>query len=227
MTGPARVALYYAPRSDDPLALAGASWLGRDADRNIRLAQPALTDIDSITADPRRYGFHATLKPPMRLAPDKTWFAFLAAGRQLASSIAPFALPPLHVAELHGFIALRETTPSPPLQALCDRCVAELDEFRVPPDAAELQRRRHAKLTAAQDAMLLRWGYPYVFETWFFHMTLTRRLDAAERDRIKPVAQAHFTEAAGIPRLVSDVCVFTQASREADFVIAERLPLRG
>jgi hypothetical protein len=75
--------------------------------------------------------------------------------------------------------------------------------------------------------MLLRWGYPYVFETWFFHMTLTRRLDAAERDRIKPVAQAHFAEAAGIPRLVSDVCVFTQASPEADFVIAERLPLRG
>jgi putative phosphonate metabolism protein len=223
----ARVAIYYAPSPDDPLAEAGAAWLGRDAERNVRLAQPSLPDIAALTQDPRRYGFHATLKPPMRLAPGRTWFAFAAAARDLAASIPPFDLPPLHVADLHGFLALRETAFCPPLQALCDRCVAELDDFRTPPDASELQRRRKAHLTATQDAMLLRWGYPYVFESWFFHMTLTRRLDEAEKARIKPAAEAFFAESAAVPRRVSDICLFTQAAPDADFVIAERLALRG
>ena len=47
------------------------------------------------------------------------------------------------------------------------------------------------KLTARQDAMLVRWGYPYVFDTWFFHMTLTRRLSAEEKRVFMPAAEAH------------------------------------
>jgi putative phosphonate metabolism protein len=227
VAGTERVAIYYAPEPGDRLAAAGSAWLGRDAERNTRCIQPAVPHIEALTAEPRRYGFHATLKPPMRLAPGCTWFAFLAAVRAVADSIVPFELPPLHVANLHGFLALRETAFCAPLQALCDRCVAELDYFRATPDTAELQRRRKSGLNPAQDAMLSRWGYPYVFETWFFHMTLTRRLDDMEKVRVKPVAEAFFAEAIALPRSVRDICVFTQASPDADFVIAERLPLRG
>jgi putative phosphonate metabolism protein len=227
MAAAARVAIYYAPSSDDALATAGATWLGRDAQHNIGLAQPPLPDIAALTQDPRRYGFHATLKPPMRLAPGRTWFAFVAAVRAAASTIAPFSLPPLHVADLHGFLALRETAFCAPLQSLCDKCVVELDDFRAPPDDAELQRRRKSHLTAGQDAMLQRWGYPYVLETWFFHMTLTRRLDDTENARVKLQAEAFFADAISAPRQVSDICLFTQATPDSDFVIAERLPLRG
>jgi putative phosphonate metabolism protein len=227
MAGIARVAIYYAPQPDDPLASAGAAWLGRDADRNIGLTQPQISDIATLTQEPRRYGFHATLKPPMRLARDHSWFEFVASVRAVAASIPPFALPPLCVADLHGFLALRETAHCPPLQALCDRCVADLDAFRSPPDAAELQRRRQAPLTPAQDAMLQRWGYPYMFDTWFFHMTLTRRLDDTERAHVKPLAEAFFANALVIQRQVRDICLFTQAQPDADFVIAERIPLRG
>src|SRR5271165_143090 len=227
MVNGARVAVYYAPTSDDPLAATGSAWLGRDAERNIPLAQPPLPDIEALTDEPRRYGFHATLKPPMRLAPGRSWFAFTAAARQLAATIKPFDLPPLHVADLHGFLALRETEPCAPLQALCDRCVAELDHFRDPPDESELRRRRQAPLGTAQDAMLQRWGYPYVFETWFFHMTLTRPLSDSEKTQIKPRAEAFFAAASAAPRQVRDICLFTQAAPGANFVIAERLPLRG
>ncbi len=225
VTALARVGIYYAPAADDPLAVAGATWLGRDADRNVALVQPAVPNIAALTAEPRRYGFHATLKPPMRLAEGRTWSEFVAAARALAASVAPFDLPALHVADLHGFLALRETAFCPPLQALCDRCVAELDDFRQPPDDAELQRRRRASLSAEQDAMLVRWGYPYVFTTWFFHMTLTRRLDAAEKAQVRPLAEAFFAEAVATPRRVEEICVFTQAGPDSDFVIAERLPL--
>jgi putative phosphonate metabolism protein len=227
MPDAARVAIYYAPSPDDPLAAAGSSWLGRDAERNVAVPQPPVPDIAALTQEPRRYGFHATLKPPMRLAPGCTWFAFVAAVRAVAASVPPFDLPGLHVADLHGFLALRETADCAPLQALCDRCVAELDSFRMPADATELQRRRQARLSPAQDAMLLRWGYPYVFDTWFFHMTLTRRLDEAEKARVRPLANAYFADAVAVPRQVRDICLFTQAAPGADFVIAERIPLRG
>jgi putative phosphonate metabolism protein len=221
----ARVAIYYAPLTDDPLTAAAAAWLGRDPVTNAPVPQPGLPDIDAITAEPRGYGFHATLKPPMRLKGD--WRALVSAVRALAGELAAFDLPPLAVSDLRGFLALRETAACPPLQALADRCVEQLDSFRQPPSAEELARRRRAKLSAEQDAMLTRWGYPYVFGSWFFHMTLTRRLSDEEKSVIMPAAEAWFAPAVAVPRRVEDVCLFTQASPGAAFTLAERIRLRG
>ena len=69
----------------------------------------------------------------MRLAAGAHWDDLLTAVRAVAAGIAPFDLPPLAVADLHGFLALRETGPCPPLQALADACVEQLDSFRAPP----------------------------------------------------------------------------------------------
>jgi hypothetical protein len=122
---------------------------------------------------------------------------------------------------------LREATPFPPLQALADACVERVDSFRAPTSGAELARRRRAKLSAEQDAMLVRWGYPYVFSTWFFHMTLTRRLSDAERAVVWPAAEACFAPVLSVSRRVEDICLFTQTARGAAFTLAERIPLRG
>jgi hypothetical protein len=113
------------------------------------------------------------------------------------------------------------------LQALSDAFVAGLDAFREPPDEAELARRRCNGLPPAQEANLMRWGYPYVFDTWFFHMTLTRRLDKMERDEVQPAAEAFFADAISQRRMVTDVCLFTQATPGAPFGVAIRTPLRG
>jgi putative phosphonate metabolism protein len=238
MAAPARVAIYYAPRSDDPLFIAGATWLGRDPESNAPTAQPDLSDsreswdgreardLVEVTAEPRLYGFHATLKPPMRVAEGRRWVDVVDAARELADRTAAFDLPRLSVQDLHGFLALRETAPCAALQALADACVEQLDAFRAPASDAELARRRRANLSAEQDAMLTRWGYPYVFNTWFFHMTLTRRLTAVEKARLQPAAEAYFARALGVARRVADICLFTQAAPDAPFVIAERLPLR-
>ena len=151
----------------------------------------------------------------------------MAAARSLAESIAPFDLPPLAVQDLFGFLALRETKASAPLQALADACVEQLDCFRAPATAAELIRRRRAKLTPEQDAMLVRWGYPYVFNTWFFHLTLTRRLSAVEKQVFLPAAGAHFAGSIARSHRVSDICLFVQRAPGAPFIIKERLKLRG
>lgn len=228
MMNPAsRVAVYYAPRPDDQLFAAAAAWLGRDPESGAPVPQPDLPDIEAVTAEPRLYGFHATLKPPMRLAEGRQWFDVLAAATEVADRTAPFDLPPLAVSDVFGFLALRETAPSPPLQALADACVAHLDPFRAPPSQDELARRRRSSLTPLQDAMLVRWGYPYVFETWFFHMTLTRRLSENEKFVYLPAAQRHVAHAVALPRRVEDICLFVQEAPGEAFVVAERLKLRG
>src|SRR3984957_5157277 len=228
LMGPdARVGVYFCPDADDPLYRAGAEWLGRDPRHLETVAQPDIPGIEEVTAEARGYGFHATLKPPMRLADGCSWDGLLTATRELAARTTPFALPRLAVTDLHGFLALRETAFCPPLQALADACVERLDQFRAPPSEAELARRRRARLTDAQEAMLVRFGYPYVLDTWFFHMTLTRRLSAEEHATWHPAAERYFAAAVAVKRLVADVCLFTQAGPGEPFVITARVPLEG
>ncbi len=218
-----RAAAYYAPELDDPLWAAGSAWLGRDVESGAALAQPETAR--GITAEARLYGFHATLKAPMRLA--TSWRALVEDADRLAGEIAPFELPPLAVAELSGFLALREARASPPLQALADRCTEALDRHRAPAGAEELAKRRAGGLSAAREAMLVQWGYPSAFATWRFHMTLSCRLDEAARARVRPVAAAWFAEALALTRRVTSLCLFTQAAPGAPFMLAERLKLRG
>jgi len=219
----ARVALYYAPSPDDPLWAAGNAWLGRDPEANIVLPQPDLPNIHAVTSDARLYGFHATLKPPMRLR--GTFESLATDAKALCSRIAPFDLPPLAITDLHGFLALCESAPTPALHALADACVAGVDHHRQPPDEAELVRRRKGGLSPERDAMLQRWGYPDVFTTWRFHMTLTRRLIPDEATLFRPAAAAHFRDVLETPRRVHEVCLFVQPEAGASFRLARRLPL--
>src|SRR5215469_910585 len=69
----ARYAIYWAPPDDSGLARIGAAWLGRDAVTDRALPRPTVVGFDdatlaALTAEPRRYGLHATLKPPFGLA---------------------------------------------------------------------------------------------------------------------------------------------------------------
>ena len=222
----ARVALYYAPRPDDPLWSAGNRWLGRDPASCDALPQPALPDIAAVTADARRYGFHATLKPPMRLRPGRSWDELRARAAEIAAGVRAFALPPLRVVDLEGFLALGLSAPSQPLRGFVDACVAGVDDFRASPAADELARRGAMRLSPERAAMLERWGYPDVFDTWVFHMTLTRRLTAAEAATYQPAAEAHFAAALNAPRTVRDLCLFVQPTAAAPFMLTTRLPLR-
>jgi hypothetical protein len=220
-----RVALYWAPSLDDQLGQAGNAWLGRDPERGARVAQPNVPGIAEATAAARIYGFHATLRPPMRLATG--WDELMRAAETLACQMAPFDLPPLAVTDFSGFLALRETLPCAPLQVLAESCVRATNPHRLGASAAELAKRRAAGLSPAEDAHLLRWGYPHVMECWRFHMTLSRRLDAAEMAVLRPAAEEHFASSLSLPRRVTDIAVFTQQSDDppAPFLIAERLPL--
>lgn len=220
-----RFALYYAPARDDPLWQAGCSWTGRDPENGVPLAQPDLADIALLTTEPRRYGFHATLKPPFR--PTAPLAALHDAVRALAGRLAPFALPTLHVAPLGGALALLGTTQSAELRACCDAAVAGLDHLRAPAPAEELARRRAAGLSPLQEAMLAHWGYPYVFDAWEFHMSLTGRLNEASRARLLAAAQAHFAAALALPRTVDGLALYHEAAPGAPFRLIARYRFGG
>lgn len=220
-----RVALYWAPELDDPLHARASAWLGRDAETGAAIAQPDVPGIVEATADPRVYGFHATLKAPFRIA--TSWEQVVAASEVLAAETAPFALPPLVVRNLRGFLALIESEPCPALDAFAGACVRALEPHRAALTTAEIARRRPERLSERQRAHLDRWGYHLVFEDFQFHGTLTGRLPDERRAVVEPAVTEFLGDIPARPRLVRELCLFTQATPGAPFVIARRLPLRG
>lgn len=179
-----RYGIYYTP---EPGALAdfGAQWLGWDPVAGTQCPHPEIADlprpVEEITATPRKYGLHGTIKPPFFLAEGQSPDALQEALAALCATLAPVTLPGLALSQLGSFLALKIDGDQTPLAALAARAVTELDSFRRPPSEAELARRRQANLSPAQEALLAEWGYPYVMEEFRFHITLTGRLgkDAA------------------------------------------------
>ncbi len=217
-----RVALYYAPERDDPLWAAGCGWLGRDAELATAVAQPPLPSLSALTAAPRRYGFHATLVAPLRLATG--WDETMAAVDALAARHRCFTLPRLTIGLHGGCLSLLAAEPCRALALLHEDALSTLDPHRLQPDAADLARRRLPGLDAAEERNLLRWGYPYVREQFRFHMTLA----ASSGDELIAAAKAHFDAALLLPRRMSSLCVFTEHAgpgEQAPFLLAERVAL--
>ena len=234
MTAPAagRYAVYWAPPATGALWRFGAHWLGRDPETGTETppgdgaaADPAW--LDGATAEPRRYGLHATLKPPFRLAAGQTRPALQEALASFAATAAPVDGPPLVLRRLGRFLALVPNGPAPAIEALAARLVERLDRFRAPPGAAELARRRAHVLTPAQDANLERWGYPYVMGEFRFHVTLSGALEPAALDRLETLLGplvAPFTTA---PLALAELALFEQAAAEQPFRLTRRFPLVG
>ncbi|WP_342077726.1 DUF1045 domain-containing protein [Yoonia sp. SS1-5] len=170
-----RFAIYYVP-PEGPLATFGATWLGWDILRGATMPQFNVPGLDDITMTPRKYGFHGTLKPPFHLKPGQTQAALETAVAAMASRIAPAICDGLRLTPLSRFLALTPYGALGQLQQVAEACVRELDDFRAPASASELTKRRAAGLTERQDALLTRWGYPYVMEEFRFHLTLTGKL---------------------------------------------------
>jgi hypothetical protein len=219
------VALYWAPALRDPLHAAGAAWFGRDPETGATSPRPDVPGLEDAAAGPALYGLHASLRPPMRLATG--WAEFCGAAEALARRMAPFDMPPLRLATIDGALALAEAAPCEQLRRLADACVEATDRHRLQPDEEELARRRAPGLSAAQEAMLVRWGYPYVMQSWRFHITLTRRLSPPETALLHPAAARNFGAGLRQSRRVEELCIFTQSAAGMPFLIAERVALSG
>lgn len=223
-----RHAIYWAPPAGSDLARFGASWLGWDAETG--QAVPAVSGPQhadsSITAEPRRYGFHATLKPPFRLAAGMEEDALDRAIAGLAGSITPFTAPALHPARMGRRIALVLSRPYAALDLLAARLVTELDPFRSASGAAELEARRAIGLSARQELMLTRWGYPFVLEEFHFHLTLTGRLDPETQNATMEHLRELTAPLCRSPLPITEICLFGE-DEAGFFHILRRYQLTG
>jgi putative phosphonate metabolism protein len=210
-----RHAIYFAPPQGSALACFGAAWLGRDPETGVEpegLELPGLPRPHAdLTAAPARYGFHATLKAPFRLAEGCGVAAFDAAVAAVAAGCRPFELR-LRLDALGPFLALVPESAPPELAALEHACVTGLDRFRAPPTADELDRRRSAVLDAVEAMHLARWGYPYVLDRFRFHMTLTGPLPTAERAAVRAALVGGLAPLLAEPLPVREVSRFAEGS---------------
>lgn len=232
MSRPApRYALYYAPAADSALWRFGSATLGYDAVTGADIAfaiPPACEGLDwpALTAEPRRYGFHATLKAPFELADGRSEGALHAFIRNYVAGRPPVRLAGLSVNALGGFVALTPAEPSDELQRFAFDIVQAFEPFRAPLSQADLARRLQSPLTPAQRAYLEAYGYPYVGDAFRFHMTLTGALPDENVAPVRTALAAAYAQAvpAG-PVLIDRLAIFRQESRAGRFLLLDTIPL--
>ena len=230
MTESSRFAIYFVPGSETALADKGARWLGYDALSGTAYVPPQIDGLSpqrwsEITRAPRRYGFHATLKPPFGLAEGCSAEALETMARTLAGGLRRVTIPRLAVGTIGNFIALLPGGAESELSAIAAACVRALDAFRAPPDGAALDRNASGTLTARQRALASEWGYPYLLDEYRFHMTLTGPLAEEQRDETAALLRDWFAPALDGPVTVDTLSLLHQPDPAAPFRVEARFPL--
>nr|WP_103257144.1 DUF1045 domain-containing protein [Tabrizicola aquatica] len=221
-----RYAVYYAP-PEGAFADRANAWLGRDPATGTDLPQPVLPgtgDPRAITVEPRRYGFHGTIRAPFRPGAGVGQAQVHATLATLAAKLAPVTCDGLQVEVLDGFVALTPLGCEAALLDLGAAVVTATNALRAPLTEAEIARRRPDRLTPRQRELLDRWGYPHVMDEFRFHLTLTDRLDHPQP--VRQALEAHFTPVLPRPFVIADLCLFGEDT-SGRFHLLHRYTLSG
>lgn len=239
----ARYAIYFAPPPDSALWRFGSAVLGTDAasgadvESGLEVWRPDGISPErwaELTADPRVYGFHATIKAPFSLAEGMSEAALLGFARRFCAARTAFAVPGLSLVALpasgaggeagSAFLAFRDVFPSEELRTLERDAVLAFEPFRAPLTDADRARRRLDRMDAEARARVERYGYPHVLDRFWFHMTLTGRVPAAELPHVHAALAREAQARVGSgPLPVDALCVFRQEAG-GRFRILERCP---
>lgn len=225
-----RYAVYHTPEPTAPLSIAASAWFGRDA-----FGRPAtVQELPSgwskerhaeLVREPRRYGFHATVKAPFALADNATEQELLDAFSALTMSHEDIVIPSLVLCQVDGFFALVPEELNDMLNEFAGQIVRAFDRFRAPLTHSDIERRNPERLNGRQRAHLERWGYPFVFEEFFFHMTLTGRVNDGEASEVRDILEKHFSAFLGKPHTVSTIAIFVEPEPGEDFAVRSMRPV--
>ncbi|OJY40167.1 MAG: hypothetical protein BGP06_17515 [Rhizobiales bacterium 65-9] len=226
-----RYAIYFAPAPDSALWRFGSRAVGYDAATGRDAPFPdhpfyASPSIAEWTEEPRRYGFHATLKAPFSLAEDESEQALLSAVHDFAARRSGILDVRLGVHALGRFLALTPMNAQGEINRLAADCVTAFERFRAPLSDSDRARRLKAPLTVLQKDYLDRYGYPYVLDEFRFHMTLTGALSDDARTAALAALRALY-QPIDAPTELDAICVFRQEKRDSRFRILSRAPLLG
>ncbi len=197
-----------------------------DADGLLERAEAWLAGNSAITSSALRYGFHGTLKAPFRLAEGRTLDELDAAAARFAAEHEPVQVPQLTLARLGAFFALVPGSEAKPLHALADDVVHHFEPFRAPLNATEIARRKPEALSENQRELLQRWGYPYVFEEFRFHLTVTDQIPADQQDAVEQRLRTWFAGRLGLDLPVNTLAVFVEPEPGARFHVHSSHPFQ-
>jgi putative phosphonate metabolism protein len=217
-----RYAIYFVPPARSKLYGFGSSILGYDCYTGATVEFPdtsvGTVNWSELTKEPRRYGFHATLKAPFHLLPSRS-------EQQLIKALQDFArlghavrrfVPAVRL--LSGFFAVVPRDAEPAIEALAASCTTIFDAYRAPITPQERARRIALKLNEEQIRNLDRWGYPYVLSQYQFHMTLTGKVPARRRKSILSILLKTFRQDGVEAEIAIDrVALVKQEAPEASF----------
>lgn len=218
-----RYALFFVPPAESGLGRLGAAWFGETA----RPAVPGLADerLAALTEGPARYGFHATLKAPFRLAEGVSEADLRAAAAELAAQLRPVPLPPLVPTLSHRYLLLAPEAEAPTVDRLAARCVEALEPLRARLTTEERARRRPERLSPRERHYLDRYGYPYVFETYRFHLTLAGPFATGAEGEALEAGLAPFAEVLRQPTALTAITLVREDRPGAAFRPLCRLEL--
>jgi len=224
-----RYAIYFAPRAHSRWWSVWSGWLGHDAIKRTPLARPNVSGVEpgllaELVKEPSRYGLHATLKAPFKLRTgahisDLEEFAINFAAQQ-----QPFTLN-LKIERLGNFFALTPVQVDSKINTLAGVIVKEFARFAMPPSQSEIDRRRLSGLSAHQDEMLLRWGYPYVMDCFRFHISLSGHLkgiDSNVETLIKNALNLQLNSVISEPLVFDSICLFEEPAAGQNFFLKKR-----
>ena len=216
-----RYAIYYIP--DLPLFQIGSDWLGWNSITGQETTLSA--NHRRITDRPRKYGFHATVKPPFSLASNSTQGDLQDAFQTFCATVSPATGGTLKISRLGRFLAMTQDVQSNEVTELAASTVSHFDKFRAPLSDQDMEKRRQRRLTPQQDALIVRWGYPYVMQEFKFHMTLTGPLQNDEIDAIEHDANTRFREFLGQPLKIASLALLGEDSDSGRFHVVDKLSL--
>ena len=200
-----RYAIYYAPAADSALWRKAEAWL----------TQPELLPL---TETARRYGFHATIKAPMVLAEGTDRAGLEQALVAFSAVHGPVGMGRCGAHVIGGgFLALTPIEQPPELTDFAAELVEAFEDFRAPLEPEERERRLRALLTPRQVELVDAYGYPYVFEEFQLHMTLTDRLPVELREPLQQRAEAWFVDELAQPMMLDRLVVFHEAAAGEPF----------
>jgi hypothetical protein len=229
-----RYALYLAPPPDSDLWRFGCDVVGRDARTGTSCDGFAVEGCPpdswrSMTSEPRRYGFHATLKAPFTLRVDLDVADLFDRVGEFAHRFSPFDAGELSVGVVaagdgRAFVALMPEGALKELRAFEASVVRGLDRLRAPFVAGDRERGAWAGLTPRQAYYLDAWGYPYVLDEFRPHFTLTNA--TADAGRVARLLEWEFgLRVASHALRIDALTLFGQSEPGGEFRTLHRFPL--
>jgi hypothetical protein len=165
-----RYALYLTPPSGSDLWRFGCDVIGRDAltgasSEGFSLEGYPPDSLRKMTGDPRRYGFHATLKAPFPLRLDLDVADLYDIVDEFTRKHSPFDAGELKVRLVKAggglaFVALKPEGALKELRSFEAGVVRSLDKLRAPLVESGREYRGSERLTPRQAYYLHAWGYP-------------------------------------------------------------------